>query len=201
MAAVSRRHAREWALQLLFLLDANPTAGLDELFADFWVQQFLLKKDREDYKSVPPRAATAPAPGKAAREVAPRRIREFTEHLVRGVMENAAGIDAKLASYADNWTLPRMSGVDRNVLRLAFFELFFSEDAPPVVVINEAIDLAKYFSSFESGRFVNGILDRAGKDVRRPARARADGVVTGRSLQAAISPAVPEEYSPGRGSS
>jgi len=63
-----------------------------------------------------------------------------------------------------------MGGVDRNVLRLAIFEMFFDEQTPPVVIINEAVDLAKYFSSSESGRFVNGILDRACKDVKRPAR-------------------------------
>jgi N utilization substance protein B len=63
-----------------------------------------------------------------------------------------------------------MGGIERNVLRMAIYEMFYTDDAPPVVCINEAVDLAKYFSSAESGRFVNGILDRACRDVKRPSR-------------------------------
>jgi N utilization substance protein B len=74
-------------------------------------------------------------------------------------------IDDKLAAYTKNWPLYRMGTVERNVLRLAFYELLYCSDVPPAVVLNEAIDLAKYFSNTDSGRFVNGILDRLNKDL------------------------------------
>ena len=79
-------------------------------------------------------------------------------------------IDEKLAFYTQNWPLHRMGVVDRNVLRLAIYEMFFGGGVPAVVCINEAVDLAKFFSSAESGRFVNGILDRAAKDARPTVR-------------------------------
>ena len=178
MAAVNRRQAREWALQLLFQIDANPAQDLAPVIRDFWAQQFRLRQDaEEELQALAGQAPDAPesvpapaAPEAAAEQMAPRRFRDFTEKLVRGVTDNLDAIDARLARYTENWPLHRMGGVDRNVLRLAIFEMFFDEQTPPVVVINEAVDLAKYFSSSESGRFVNGILDRACKEVTRPAR-------------------------------
>jgi N utilization substance protein B len=95
---------------------------------------------------------------------------EFTESLVKGVLANQKSIDADIRSYAENWELGRMAVVDRNVLRMAIYEMKFCPDIPPVVSINEAVDIVKYYSSTESGRFVNGILDRIRKDVDRPAR-------------------------------
>ena len=176
MATVNRRQAREWALQLLFQIDANPVHDLTPVLRDFWMQQFRLRQDAAEerralrgQKSAAPEQA-AVEPETAAEKLAPPRIRDFTEMLVRGVTRNLDAIDDRLMRYTDNWPLHRMGGVDRNVLRLAIFEMFFDEQTPPVVIINEAVDLAKYFSSSESGRFVNGILDRACKDVKRPAR-------------------------------
>ena len=83
----------------------------------------------------------------------------FVTALVQGTVEHQAQIDPLLTQYATNWTLSRMSIVDRNVLRLATFELLFSEETPPKVVINEAVDLAKRFGTPDSGKFVNGVLD------------------------------------------
>jgi N utilization substance protein B len=80
-----------------------------------------------------------------------------------------------------------MGAVDRNVLRLAIYEMFFESETPPVVCINEAVDLAKFFSSFDSGRFVNGILDRACRDVTRPPR--SGRVRPARSARSARKPA------------
>ena len=178
MAAVSRRQAREWALQLLFQIDANPARDLEPVIRDFWAQQLRLRQDAEaERMALPGQPPDAPdgepdaaTPQDAADQMAPRRFRDFTEKLVRGVADNLDAIDERLVRYTDNWPLHRMGGVDRNVLRLAVFEMFFDDQTPPVVIINEAVDLAKYFSSSESGRFVNGILDRACKDVARPAR-------------------------------
>lgn len=79
-------------------------------------------------------------------------------------------IDERIRKYCENYNLNRISAVDRNVLRLAIYEMLYRDDIPPVVSINEAIELAKTFGGAESGKFVNGILDRVRKDLDRPAR-------------------------------
>ena len=79
-------------------------------------------------------------------------------------------IDERIQKYCDNYEFKRISAVDRNVLRLAIYEMLFREDIPPVVSINEAIELAKTFGGPDSGRFVNGILDRVKDDLSRPLR-------------------------------
>jgi len=135
-----RRQAREWAVQFLFQNDFNP-ADPEQALPNFWE-------------------------GK----VADRKAREFTETLVRGVLSNLEKIDGLLKQYAENWEIKRMNAVDRNVIRLALFEMLFMLDIPPVVSINEAVDVAKLYGSPDSGKFVNGILDRALKDVHRPSR-------------------------------
>jgi N utilization substance protein B len=93
-------------------------------------------------------------------------VQEFTEALVLGVLREREKLDAQIAPYCENWSLERAGVIERCVLRLAFYELE-NMDTPAPVVINEAVDLAKYFSNPESGAFVNGILDR---HVRRSAR-------------------------------
>jgi N utilization substance protein B len=79
-------------------------------------------------------------------------------------------IDDRIRKYCENYEFRRISAVDRNVLRLAIYEMLYRDDIPPVVSINEAIELAKTFGGADSGRFVNGILDRVRKDLNRPAR-------------------------------
>lgn len=83
----------------------------------------------------------------------------FFHRLVDGVRENSATIDTVIERFSSNWKLSRMSCVDRNVLRIAVFELLFCTDIPPKVSINEAIDVGKRFGTEESGAFINGILD------------------------------------------
>jgi N utilization substance protein B len=85
---------------------------------------------------------------------------DFSSQLVQGVAENLEKIDKKISEYATNWRLERMAYVDRNILRLGSYELLFREDIPPKVSINEAVELAKKFSSQEASKFVNGILDK-----------------------------------------
>jgi transcription antitermination factor NusB len=87
-------------------------------------------------------------------------IKKFTDELVKGVTENLEVIDAKIAQYATNWQLKRMAVVDRNILRMGCFELMFRDDIPFKVSINEAVELAKKYSSLEASKFVNGILDK-----------------------------------------
>lgn len=87
-------------------------------------------------------------------------IKKFTGELVRGAVDNMEKIDTRIAQYATNWQLKRMAVVDRNILRLASFELMFRDDIPLKVSINEAIELAKKYSGLEASKFVNGILDK-----------------------------------------
>jgi transcription antitermination factor NusB len=86
-------------------------------------------------------------------------VRDFARGLVEGYRERAADIDRRIEEVARNWQLRRMAVIDRNILRLATFELLYRDDVPPLVSINEAIELAKKYSTKNSGPFVNGILD------------------------------------------
>ncbi len=84
---------------------------------------------------------------------------DYAKRLVDGALEHREEIDELIRGQADNWRLERMSAVDRNVLRLAVYEFLYEEDVPKLVVVDEAIELAKKFGSEQSGRFVNGLLD------------------------------------------
>ena len=125
-----RSRAREVALQLLFQRDHNPDVDRAAL------ERFARDRLRE------------PA------------LVSFCLSLYDGVVANSAVIDQRLTETAENWRLPRMAGVDRNVLRLGACELLFAPETPPAAVINEAVELARRFGSAESWAFVNGILDR-----------------------------------------
>jgi len=98
------------------------------------------------------------------------KSKQFVEDIIRGVLTHLQQIDGLIQSYTEHWEIKRMNAVDRNVIRMALFEMLFRTDIPPIVSINEAVDIAKDFSSIESGKFVNGILDRALRDLRRPSR-------------------------------
>jgi transcription antitermination factor NusB len=125
-----RTQARELALQLLYQLDLRGEEILPEIAA------YLDDEASGD-----------------------QEIRNFARDLVMGFWERRASIDQKIEEVAKNWQLRRMAAIDRNILRLATFELLYREDIPPLVTINEAIDIAKKFSTKNSGPFVNGILD------------------------------------------
>ncbi|QHW30277.1 transcription antitermination factor NusB [Paenibacillus rhizovicinus] len=88
------------------------------------------------------------------------KIDEYIRSLLQGVVEHKAAIDDMLQHYLTGWQVDRLSRVDRQILRLACYELVFRDDAPPKAIINEAIELAKHFGTDESGRFVNGVLGR-----------------------------------------
>lgn len=124
-----RRRGREYALQILYQLDVSPVA-LEECLEGFW--------EGRQVKSA---------------------VKQFAEKLVRGVMDNRDRLDGVLSGISHHWRLARMAVVDRNVLRLALFEMAFESETPPVVVINEAIEVAKKFGDDDSGPFINGILD------------------------------------------
>ncbi len=86
------------------------------------------------------------------------------------MLEHRPDLDQRIQEHAQNWDLRRMAVVDRNVLRLAIYEMLYREDIPPIVSINEAVDMAKKFSTQDSGKFVNGILDKIKGELSRPAR-------------------------------
>ena len=157
----TRRHGREWALQMLVQADLNPGMNLDMTIPKFWQQQWTCRMDeiKERGERIPENTASP------ADQVAPLKIRLFAEKLVRGVTDKIDELDGKIESYTRNWSMNRLGSVERNVLRLAFYELLYCPDVPAPVVLNEAIDLAKYFSNADAGRFVNGILDQLNKDL------------------------------------
>jgi len=99
--------------------------------------------------------------------------RRFCDTLVQGAIAHLPEIDETIKKNTQNYELGRISVVDRNVLRVAIFEMLFCPDTPPVVSINEAIEIAKKYSTEESGRFVNGVLDQIRLTLSRPARTPA----------------------------
>ncbi len=134
-----RSRAREVTLQLLFQRDHNPRIDRPA------VEQFARDRLRE--------------PG----------LYEFCLQLFDGVVAHLEEIDKRLAASADNWRLPRMATVDRNVLRLGAYELLFDKATPAAVAFDEAIELARRFGTADSAAFVNGVLDR----LRREAESSA----------------------------
>jgi N utilization substance protein B len=147
-----RRQAREAALQCLFQLDAQ---GFEATSADslFW----RLRATSSEEDAAPAETNPPPLPPKA---------RSFAETLVSGVCKDRIRIDGLLEKCATNFRLERLAAVDRNILRMAVYELLHKGDAPPAVVINEAIEIAKRFGTEDSGRFVNGVLDRIKVEIR-----------------------------------
>jgi N utilization substance protein B len=138
--AGGRKEAREWALQMLFQLDINPEET-DLLFDEFFAEKKYANRDRA-----------------------------FAEKTVCGVLDNVDAIDKKVEEFTPKWDMDRLGGVDRNVLRIAAYEMLYCEDIPPVVSINEAVQNAKDYSGMDSGKFVNGVLDELRKTLDRPSR-------------------------------
>ncbi len=104
------------------------------------------------------------------RQSEPREYYAFAEELVAGALQNLTRIDSVVADCAKNWSLQRIARCDLAILRLAIYELLYRTDIPPIVSINEAIDLSKIFSTEDSHRFVNGVLDRVKAYLTRPLR-------------------------------
>lgn len=99
-----------------------------------------------------------------------KSTRDFAMALVTGVLAHQTEVDERISRYLEHYQLHRLAVVDRNILRLAIYEMLHRGDIPPVVSINEAIELAKRYGAEESSRFVNGILDRVTVDLTRPLR-------------------------------
>ena len=160
-----RREARERAIQFLFQHDLNPPENLELALAHFWNSQraAALADEKGDAKwgekfEMPPPSADETA------------TRLFADPLIRGALEHRDEADEHIKKHAKNWDLHRIAAVDRNIMRLAIYEMLHRDDIPPVVSINEAVDIAKKFSTEDSGKFVNGILDKIKGELLRPAR-------------------------------
>ena len=160
-----RRQARERAVQFLFQHDLNPPENLEEALGQFWESQRMaaIAEEKGDATwgqkvEIPPLTADEAA------------LRTFADPLIRGTLAQRQEIDAEIVKHAKNWSLQRIAAVDRNILRLAIFEMLHREDIPPIVSINEAVDIAKKFSTNDSGKFVNGILDKIKDELMRPSR-------------------------------
>jgi transcription antitermination protein NusB len=133
----SRRKARECALQMLFAADVAGTRP-DDLARTFWSE---LSDDEMD-----------------------EQAREFATKLALGTLAHVEEVDERIRSRAEHWRIDRMATVDRNVLRLAVYE-FLYEPTPRTVTINEALEVARRFSTFEATQFINGILDAIKRDL------------------------------------
>jgi transcription antitermination protein NusB len=132
-----RRKSREFALQVLYQL--NITKQNDLLALHQFQEHFMSDGEADD----------------------------FLNRLVLGVLEHLKELDQLIEQYSENWRIDRINIIDRNILRLALFELLYCEEIPPKVTINEAIDLGKRYGSEDSGSFINGILDRIQNEVVR----------------------------------
>lgn len=133
-----RREGREAAIQFLFARDLQGTEKPGEP-EDFWTLHSA-------------RAST----------------RAFAENLIKGVIGHQEQIDSGIAGLLENFSFERLAAVDRNVLRVASYELLYCPEVPTPVILNEAIDIAKALSAGESGSFVNGVLDKLAKSLRKP---------------------------------
>lgn len=140
-----RRENRMSAIQFLYQWEMNRSEKLAEDLYQFFENQ---EEDRPYYA--------------------------FAEELINGTLKEIESIDREIASHASNWKFERIAKVDLAILRLAIFELLYRTDIPPIVSINEAIDLSKIFSNPDSKRFINGILDKMKGKITRPLRSAAE---------------------------
>jgi N utilization substance protein B len=133
----SRRKARECALQMLFAADVAEMSS-DDVVRSYWAE--LGEPELDD------------------------SAREFATRLATGTLANLELLDERIRSRAEHWRIPRMAVVDRNILRLAVYE-FLYEPTPRTVAINEALEIARRFSTYEATQFINGILDAVKRDL------------------------------------
>lgn len=126
-----RRQSRELAVQFLYQTDITGTENWQKALEFFWKEQAIVPD-----------------------------VKEFSDRIINTVIDKIKEVDNLIVSYTTNWDISRISVVDRNILRTAISELLYMDDIPPIVSINEAVDIAKKYGTSESGKFVNGILDK-----------------------------------------
>ena len=161
---VTRRQAREWAIMMLCECDLNPPSSIEGALSAFWEMQIDVERNSiEDGEYGVKEAFTVKGKKHAASLVS---MKEFAEQRIRGVLARQDELDAALTPFLDNWEMYRLGTVDRNVLRLGAWELTYDSELPAPIAINEAVDIAKFFSDSQSGRFVNGVLDKYSKSLQ-----------------------------------
>ena len=148
-----RRFAREWAMQFLFQYDLTTAVDKEEAIDDFLFQLGDVE------------AFNGPSDEKTF-----RKARRTTRGIINGILENMDEIDKEISKYSSKWTINRMEIVDRNVLRVAIYEMLFCENVPPIVSINEAVEIGKVYGSENTSSFVNGILNAVMNTLERSSR-------------------------------
>ena len=128
---MKRRRSREYALQILFQLELTGNKLSDQVFDEFWEDN----KEEDD-------------------------VKKFTHDIVSSTLENLDTIDLAIQKAAEHWVIERMAAIDRNILRAATYEILYRADIPASVAINEALEVAKKYSTIDSAPFINGILDK-----------------------------------------
>lgn len=145
-----RRKSREIALQMLYQMEMTGQPPHEVI--DLYYEMTSGDDDDDDDDKKTDR---------------PTSFHPFAEEIVNGVYAHRDGLDAMIVAASENWRIERMSIIDRNVLRIALYEMLYCIEIPPKVSINEAIDLGKTFGSPDSGSFINGILDHLLREVNR----------------------------------
>ena len=140
-----RRKAREYALQFLYGIDLVALEPVEQKKHDIFrdLDEFWVGAGENDPD-----------------------VKAFAESLIKGTIEHLEDIDPLIQKAVDKWTLLRMAAIDRNIIRQAAYEILFRDDIPDAVSINEALEIAKRFSTAESAAFINGILDKISKDFK-----------------------------------
>jgi len=151
----ARRKARECALQMLFQYDIA-RSKVDEVIKTYWEEMCEI---------------TASEAGS--------EITEFATNLVTGTIAHMEEIDDRISNRAANWRISRMAVVDRNLLRMAVYEFFYEPNTPKTVIINEALEIARRFSTYEATQFINGILDGIKRDLEEGQQASVKGAPSG----------------------
>lgn len=167
---VTRRQAREWAVMMLCECDLNPPDSIESAMSAFWEMQRDVEAEGVKDGEYGVREAFT---GKGRKHAASLiDMKEFAEQRIKGVLSRMNEIDAALEPFLEHWSLYRLGTVVRNVLRLGAWEIAYVPDIPAPIAINEAVDITKFFSDSQSGKFVNGVLDKYAKSL--PAKRSVD---------------------------
>lgn len=144
MSNVTRRRAREILLQFFYQIDIHGYEAYAEDYLDMFDSYLKTSEDTAALKIN-------------------KNIRDFMDLVLKVLMTNYQDIDELIAQFTDNWDFTRIAAVDRCILRMAVCEMKYIDDIPPIVSINEAVDVSKKYSSYDAGKFINGVLDRIRK--------------------------------------
>lgn len=150
----AKRLGRELAMQFLFQYNFSDEKDIGKAWEKF-IEQASSEHELKDNRFA-------------------RKGREYAQQLLKGIFNNIEAIDAAINEKAKKWDLDRMALVDRNVLRVAAYEMLFVPDVPPIVSINEAVEIARDYSGQKAGNFINGVLNGIKDSLDRPAREAVD---------------------------